>query len=77
MSVRFRVLSKRSLSVEALRLAEDMVALRRVQELLRSIDEMSVADNAKDGRQELYLVARHVGIWLRYAEAKMRQEFLK
>jgi len=77
MSVRFRVLSKRSLSVEALRLAEDMVALRRVRELLRSIDEMNVADNPKDGRHELYLVARHVGIWLRHAEAKMRQEFLK
>lgn len=77
MSVRFRTLSKPALSVEALRLTEDLVALRRILELLRSIDEMSVADNAKDGRQELYLVTRHVGIWRRYAERKMRQEFLK
>lgn len=77
MSVRFRTLSKRALSVEALRLAEDLVALRRILELLRSLDEMSVADKSETGRQELYLVTRHVGIWRRYAEAKMRQEFLK
>jgi hypothetical protein len=76
-SVRFRVLTKRALSVEALRLAEDLVALRRVLELLRSIDEVSVADSAETGRQELWLVTRHVGIWLRYAETKLRQEFLK
>ena len=77
MSVRFRTLEKPALSVEALRLAEDMVALRRVLELLRSIDELSVADNSENGRQELYLVTRHVRIWLRHAEAKMRQQFLK
>jgi len=77
MSVRFRTLSKPALSVEALRLAEDLVALRRILELLRSIDELSIADNAQDGRQELYGLTRHVRICLRYAEAKMRQEFLK
>ena len=77
MSVRYRVLDKRSVSVEALRLGEDMMALRQVQELLRSIDELSVADDAKDGRRELYAVTHHVRIWLRYAEVKMRREFLK
>ena len=67
--------------VAALHLAEDMAALSLIEQLLKSIDVESVTEtNSIEERErnvdQIRSTLSLVRLWRRYAQIKMRREFL-
>lgn len=62
--------------VDALRLNEDIRALEQARKLVDWIDPYNVADDPAKGRKILRYVTGQLKIAERYAEAKMRREYL-
>ncbi len=66
--------SRKAVPVDALRLNEDIRALRQACELLGTVDRYNVADDPD--RDVVWLCIQRLKLCQRHAEDKMRQEFL-
>jgi hypothetical protein len=62
--------------LDALRLNEDIQALKRCRELLDSLEPINIADDREIGKTTLFLMLKVIRVCKRNAEAKLRREFL-
>lgn len=68
--------TKPAVPVEALRLNEDIRALEQSRKLLDTVDVLSVTKDAEFGRQILRITQSQLRECQRYAESRLREEFL-
>lgn len=68
--------TKPAVPIEALRLNEDIVALENARKLLDTVDVRSVTKDPEIARQILGVTQSQLRMCQRYAENRLREEFL-
>ena len=73
-TIRTRIVTEYRTPVEALRIAEDAAAIKQAIRLLKSVDRYNVMEDPDSDM--LWMCIQKLGMMGRYANDKLRKEFL-